>query len=140
MLNIAGLAIGLAVSIIIFLYLRSELSYDTSVPDHNRIYRIESQFELDGKKERLAGTSQGLGPMLHQEFDYIENYTRLYHIEENVLFKNDRHRFYEENIAIADSNFFQVFNLPFIYGEAGKSLNDPYTMVVTRSFATQIFW
>src|SRR5690606_21534254 len=96
-LNIIGLAIGLAVSIIIFLYLSSELSYDTSVSNYKEIYRIQSEYKLNDEKERFAGTSLGLGPLLHKEFPYLESYTRLHHIDVNVLFKHNDKRHYEEN-------------------------------------------
>lgn len=139
LLNITGLAIGLAVSIIIFLYLRSELSYDTSVPNYKQIYRIQSEYKLNNEKERFAGTSLGLGPLLLHEYSYLENYTRLHHIEVNVLFQHQDKRFYEENIAIADSNFFDVFEIPFIYGNPQAALHKPNQIVVTRSFASRYF-
>ncbi len=138
-LNIIGLAIGLAVSIIIFLYLRSELSYDTNVPNHKRIYRVQSDYKLNDEKERFAGTSLGLGPLLKEEYGYIDNYTRLHHIDVNVLFKHRDRRFYEENIVIADSNFFEVFELPFVFGNAEDALSKPQRIVVTRTFAERYF-
>lgn len=138
-LNILGLAIGLAVSIIIYLYLQSELSYDTNVDGYRGVYRIESEFDLNKKREQFAGTSLSLGPLLAEEFDYINNYTRLHHIEVNVLFQYHDKRFYEENIAVADSQFFEVFDVPFVEGSHDRCLSEPYTMVVTRSFAKKYF-
>lgn len=138
-LNILGLAIGLAVSIIIYLYLKSELGYDKNVPGYHQIYRVESEFNLNNKHEEFAGTSLSLGPMLAQELPYINQYTRLHHIEVNVLFTYQDKRFYEEDIAVADSNFFDVFQIPFIRGEGLHCLKKPYTMVVTESFAKRYF-
>lgn len=138
-LNIVGLAIGLAVSIIIYLYLQDELRYDTNVPEYRNIYRIESEFDLNNKREQFAGTSLSLGPMLSKEFPYINNYTRLHHIEVNVLFKHSDKRFYEENIAVADSNFFDVFRIPFMEGDREDCLSEPYSMVVTQSFSKRYF-
>lgn len=138
-LNILGLAIGLAVSIIIYLYLQSETSYDTNVEGYRNVYRIESEFDLNNKREQFAGTSLSLGPLLAEEFDYVNNYTRLHHIEVNVLFQYQDKRFYEENIAVADSQFFEIFDVPFLDGEHKNCLADPYTMVVTRSFAERYF-
>lgn len=138
-LNIVGLALGLGVSIIIYLYLQSELRYDTSVPDYRNIYRIESEFDLNDRREQFAGTSLSLGPMLKSEYPYINGYTRLHHIEVNVLFKYRDKRFYEENIAVADSQFFDVFAIDFISGNPDGCLSRPYTMVVTESFARRYF-
>ena len=138
-LNIAGLAIGLAVSIIIYLYLQSEWKYDTSVPDYRSVYRVESEFDLNNKREQFAGTSLSLGPLLKEEFRYINHYTRLHHIEVNVLFKYKDKRYYEEDIAVADRYFFEVFGVPFVEGEREGCLDDPYMMVVTKSFARRYF-
>ncbi len=139
LLNITGLAIGLAVSIIIFLYLRSELSYDTSISNYKEIYRIQSEYKLNDEKERFAGTSLGLGPLLYSEFPYLKNYTRIHHIDVNVLFKHNDRRFYEENIAIADSNYFRVFEIPLVYGDRENALSELYSIVVSRSFARRYF-
>lgn len=138
-LNILGLAIGLAVSIIIYLYLQSEVSYDTNVEGYRNVYRIESEFDLNNKREQFAGTSLSLGPLLEEEFDYVNNYTRLHHIEVNVLFQYQDRRFYEENIAVADSHFFEIFDVPFTLGNKEGCLSKPYTMVVTQSFAERYF-
>jgi putative ABC transport system permease protein len=109
------------------------------VPNHERIYRVQSDYKLSDEKERFAGTSLGLGPLLADEYDYIDNYTRLHHIDVNVLFKNGSRRFYEENIVIADSNFFNVFEIPFLHGLPQQALNRPGCIVVTQSFAKRYF-
>lgn len=139
MLNVVGLALGMGVSIIIFMYLKSELTYDEHFPDHQKIYRVESEFKLSDQLEKFASTGHGLGPLLFKEHSYIETFTRLMHIDENVLFKYGDVRLYEDKIIVADSNFFDVFKLPFQSGQPEGCLNKAYQMVVTRSFSERYF-
>ncbi len=139
LLNITGLALGLAVSIIIFLYLYSELKYDTTLNDYKQVYRIQSEYKLNNEIERFAGTSLGLGPLLSEEFSYMKNYTRLHHIDVNVLFRCGSIENYEENVAVADSNFFRVFDIEILQGEKENLLNKPQQIVVSQSFAQRYF-
>ena len=138
-LNLAGLAIGLAVSIIVYLYVQDQLNYDEYVADHKHIYRINAQFELDQQYEQVAGTSLSLGPLLAQDFNYIKGYTRFLHYDYNVMFRFGEEEHFEENIAVADSNFFKVFTYPFIEGTATGSLSRPQSIVITKSFAQRYF-
>lgn len=138
-MNVVGLGIGLAVSIVILLYLKSELEYDQQVPEYENIYRIQSGFEIDGQLENFAGSGRALGPLLKRKFNYINQYTRLFHIENNVLFKRGDIRRYQGDIAVADSNYFNVFKVPFIHGSASSALCDSNSIVVTETFAQSYF-
>jgi putative ABC transport system permease protein len=64
LINVAGLAIATACCLILGLYLRSELTYDQSHEEHQRIFRVVNEFEINGKLDRFAQTSPALGPML----------------------------------------------------------------------------
>ncbi len=138
-LNIVGLAIALSVSIVVFLYLKSELSYDEHYPGHEKIFRVHSDFILNDQEQRVPLSSVSLGPMLKADFPYIKNFTRLDHIEANILFKYRDRKYYENNIAIADSSYFEVFELDFIEGNKKTALNKPHSIVVSESFARRYF-
>lgn len=138
-LNVVGLAIGLAVSIIIFMYLQSELTYDKHIANYKEIYRVHSEFLINDERENFATSGMTMGPMLQDEFDYIEGYTRLFHIDYNVLFKYREKRIYENQVAVADSQFFRVFQIPFLQGDPDTALLHPRQMVVTKSFANRYF-
>lgn len=138
-LNVVGLAIGLAVSIVIFMYLQSELTYDKNISNYKEVYRVHSEFIVNDEVENFATSGMTLGPMLVQEYDYIEGSSRLFHIDYNVLFKYREKRIYENHIAVADSQFFRVFEIPFLRGNADTALLKPRRMVVTESFASRYF-
>ena len=74
LLNVSGLAIGLAVSIVVYLYVQDELNYDEHFPGFRKIYRVNAQFELDAQSEQVAGnqpwswTASGQRLSLYQKF------------------------------------------------------------------------
>lgn len=139
LLNVSGLAIGLAVSIVVYLYVQDELNYDEHFPGFRNIYRVNAQFELDAQSEEVAGTSLGLGPLLARDYPYIRNFTRFLHYDYNVMFRHGTQEHFEDNIAVADSSFFHVFRMDFVEGSALKALAEPRSIVITESFASRYF-
>lgn len=137
-LNLAGLAIGLSCSAFIMLYVLDEYSFDRHYPDHERIYRLESDFSVAGREQHVAKTAFPLGPALQREFPVIENVTRLLPVREAFLRYKEK-KFDEENVFFADSSFFSVFMSDFICGEGAAALTEPNTIVLTRSVAEKYF-
>lgn len=138
-LNLGGLAIGLAVSIIVALYLHDEFTYDQHWLDHKRIYRLNSEFNLNGDQEQYGGTGFGMAQLMQSHFDEVEAATHIFHIENSIFFKTDSLRQYEDRVAIADSNFFRVFERPFLYGDPAKALTEPRSIVLSETFAQRYF-
>jgi len=138
-LNLGGLAIGLAVSIIVALYLNGEFTYDQHWKDHERIYRVTSQFQLEGQIEEYGGSGEAMSMLLKEHFEEVEASTHLYHLKNSIFFRTDSLRQYEDQVAIADSSFFLVFNVPFIAGDAEHALCQPRSVVLTSSFAKRFF-
>ncbi len=139
LLNVMGLAIGLGVCIIVFLYLRSEITYDQHIPNYKEIYRVSSVFRVDEQLEEYGGAGVGLAPLLEREFPYVEGTTRLIHINESVLFKRPGVQAGNAGVALADRNYFRVFELPFLAGNPDNALSKPQSIVITRSFAEKYF-
>lgn len=133
------MGLGLGVSLIIYLYLYSELTYDSHFPNHQEIYRLSCDFEINEQQESYAGSGYSMGPMLEEEYDFIEASTRLIHIDESVLFKRGELKLGEADVALADSNFFKVFELEFISGNANTALSKPRSIVITQSFSQKYF-
>lgn len=138
LLNLFGLAFGLACCILIFLYLKSELTYDHHHSNFERIYRATSIFTIEGVPDHLALASMGFAPLAKEEFPEIEAYTRMRAIGQR-LFKVGDKSFYEENIWLADSSVFEVFDLPFVYGGPDGALRDLNAILLTKSMARKYF-
>ena len=137
-INIIGLAIGLACTILIGLYVQNELSYDKAHEKYNRIYRLESHFTINETDDYFAATAFPLAVALKLENPEVEEYVRFTPMDNN-LFEYEGKKFFEDNIYFADSTVFNVFTHKFIAGSPDEALLEPNSMVLTENFARKIF-
>lgn len=138
-INVLGLAMGLAVCLLIFLYVQDERSYDTFFTDADQIHRVRALFEAQQVKSEEARLAYPAADLLANDFPEIEHSVRLISIGESPLFVQEEQRFYEENFFFADSNFFAVFDVPFRYGDPSTALAEPASIVITTSVAQKYF-
>ena len=139
MINIAGLAAGLACFILIALYVADELSYDHFNEKASRIYRINSDIVFGGNKLHMAVTADPMGTALKKDYPEVEQYARIYASSGAKLVKKGNTFINEQNVAHADSTLFDVFTLPAISGDTKNALNEPNTVVITESTAKKYF-
>src|SRR5690348_3100286 len=138
-INITGLAIGLACFLLIALYVMDELSYDRFYPNADRIYRINSDIKFGGANLHMAVTSDMMGQLLKKDYPQVEQYTRIYTFSGDKLIKKGNEYINEKKIANVDSTFFDVFQLPVIEGDIKHALDEPNTVVLTESSAKKYF-
>jgi putative ABC transport system permease protein len=136
-INILGLAIGLAASIIIFLWVNDELSYDMFHEDAGRIYRVERDMTLDDGRLEVSITSSPLGPQMVSDYPEIEKFVRLARTDVMVedIFRNQN----KEQMLYADSSFFDIFSFNLINGDPVSCLKEPFTVVISRKYAQKYF-
>lgn len=139
LINIVGMTIGLAASILILLFVLDELSFDKFHKDSDRIYRISVQGKIQGPEIHAAVSCNPIGPTLVKELPGVEQYTRMFRFGGDPLVRYEDKSFVEDGFVYADSTFFDIFTVRFIAGNAGKSLNRPNTLVITRSIAMKYF-
>lgn len=139
LINIAGLASGLACFILIALYVADELSYDRFNKKADRIYRIHGDIVFGGNKLRLAVASDPMGAALKKDYPQVEEYVRFFNSQGSKLIKKGNEFINENNVAHADSTLFDVFTLPVIAGDAKTALNEPNTVVISESAAKKYF-
>lgn len=138
LLNIAGLTVGLTTFIFIFIYVSDELTYDKHHDNHDRIYRLESNFTIGTKHDRFAIVPIPMAPALQLEYPEIESIVRFADID-NVLIKIGDKEFYEDDFYFTDSTIFNVFSHKLIVGDLEGSLTEPNTAVLTRSIANKYY-
>ncbi len=136
--NILGLATGLTAALLILFYLQDELSYDKHYRNHERIYRLESTFILNGNPDKYATFPIPLGPALKEEIPEIIGLARVHLMQEQFFRYGDR-KFYENRFAFADSTHFDVFSHEFIRGNPSTCLTEPNSIVLTESTALRYF-
>jgi putative ABC transport system permease protein len=139
LINIIGMTLGLASSILILLYVLDELSFDKFNKDSDRIYRISVLGKIQGPEIRAAVSCVPIGPTLVKELPGVEQYTRLFPFGGDPLVRFEDKSFVENGFLYVDSTFFDVFTARFVAGNAGKALNRPNTLVITRSIAMKYF-
>ena len=137
-LNIFGLALGLAVSIIILLYVQSDLTFDKHHEKWDQVYRIESKFYIPPKNDEFALTSQALAETMKMEFPEIQAFTRVQSAGQ-ILFRIDDNSFYVDDMYFADSAMFRLFTHEFIQGDPETALVEPRSLVLTESTAKRLF-
>lgn len=138
LINIMGLAIGMACCLFVLLYIADEWSYDRFHRDPANIFRIGLQGKLGGQEIKTASSCPPLAAAMMQEIPGIEEATRL-NKWNDVIFKYEDKAFTEDNILFADSNFFQFFNFKLLSGDAATALREPNSIVLTPALATKYF-
>jgi putative ABC transport system permease protein len=138
-LNVAGLAIGMAACLLIALYVRHELSYDTYHPAADRLYRVAIDIQSQAGNRVFAKTSAPLAAALQKDFPQVEKVTRLNKQNSQLVSYGPGKSFYENNFYLADPSIFEVFTLPLLKGNSQTVLNRPGTLVITEELAKKYF-
>jgi len=138
LLNLLGLAVGITATILIFIYIQDQLTYDKHNQNFERIYRLEGDFFISEKQDLTAITQIPLGPTLKDDYPEIVEQARILP-RRDFYFKRDEDSFKEDSIMLADSTLFKVFTVSFIAGDPNTCLADPFTMVISRSLANKYF-
>jgi putative ABC transport system permease protein len=135
--NLTGLATGLASVILIFLHVSSEYSYDAWLPDNENIYRIDTVETVPGQEPiEIARAPGPIREALLKDFPEIEDVTRAYLAPLTVV--RDGQPF-NEDILIADANFFSLLGLPFHAGVADQALLGPASVVLSERAVSKYF-
>ena len=136
-LNIFGLSIGMAISIIGLLYVFNELSYDRFNKNADRIHRIAVE-ALSGTTEIYQTyTAAAYTQALYDEYSEIEKITRIASWDFEFEYQNKK--FIENDVFIVDSTFFDIFTIPVVVGKPDRLLNEPNCVVLTESTAKKYF-
>lgn len=142
-LNLSGLAIGLACSILIFLYVNDELSYDRFHEKSDRIYRMVEHFEDEGNGEHSASQPFPTGPTLQSEYPTeVVQAVRLFNFQSPTLALSNKEAdkaFNESRVFFADSTFLDVFDFNLISGNQETALDNPNSILITASMARKYF-
>lgn len=138
-INITGLAIGLASCLLIALFLYHELSYDRFHEASPNIYRINTIYtDNSGTATPMANTPPALVPQTRGTFPEVRRSTQLRYTMRTLLERDDQ-RFYENRGFYADSLFLEMFTFPLASGDPNTALDHPRSVVLTQETATKYF-
>ncbi len=143
LINILGLSIGLATSLLIFLYVINEWNYDSFNSKSEQLFRVIQTMESENNVEEEASTPFLLGPVLDAEFpDLIEKSVRFYNLQETShTFRNKQKgvSFTETNFYFVDSTFFDLFSANLIRGNPSEVLKNPGSLVISEELSEKYF-
>ena len=136
-INIIGLSIGLACTMLIVLYVKDELSFDRFFANSSRTYRILNQtMDPMGNVHRMGITGYFQGPHFAARVPAIQSFVRVQHSYREIKTNQDVQ---PQQVALADFNFFAVFSFRFLYGDPASCLLRPNSIVLTESVARKQF-
>ena len=135
-INIIGLAIGMACSLLLLLWVTHELSYDRFHANADDLYRVVQEVRFSDHTTTWAVTQGQLGPHLKEDFPEVINYTR-FALNRFLLTHGDKN--FDETLVLADGTMFDMFSLPLVSGDPSTALSSPASIVLTEGAVEKYF-
>ncbi|MCD6329074.1 MAG: ABC transporter permease [Candidatus Cloacimonetes bacterium] len=138
LINILGLSIGMAVCILIMLYVSYEYSYDKFHEDHENIYRVQFNIYHHGElKVECAAAVPAVGPAMKDNFPEVLEYCRAFPTSGIISYEDKSFR--EDDIQVVGPTFITMLSFPLIKGDTETALVGPNKAVITESTARKLF-
>ena len=140
-INILGLATGMAVCLLIVLFVQSELSFDKQHTKAENIYRIALERSYPGRSTSYAIIPQSIGGAIKTEYPEVLESTRLFNLggNGNFFLRIGEKTFEENRVLAADSNFFRVFTCKILHGDPATALEKTHSVVLNETTAKKYF-
>jgi putative ABC transport system permease protein len=138
LINITGLAIGMACCILISIWVLDELSYDRFHDKADSLYRVEENQDYSGRNYHVNVTPYPLAPALKEEIPDIQDATRYVYAGGRLL-RYEEKAFFESNIRAVDPSFLHMFAFPLLQGDKETALNSPHSLLLTEEMAEKYF-
>lgn len=133
LINIVGLAIGMACCILIFLYVWDELNFDRYHEHADRIYRLERKGRFQDRDYHSASTAYPMGPALANDYPEILQTVRF--APHPTLVRNQKNTYLHERLFFTDANVFDAFSFSLVKGYPNTALVEPNSIVLTETMA-----
>ncbi|WP_192350739.1 ABC transporter permease [Algoriphagus sp. Y33] len=137
-INILGLSVGVAVCLVISLFVINELSYDTHFKDADRIYRVKGDIIFGGNHWKMIEAPAPMAAALVDDFPEVEASVH-FRARGSYLVKREEENIKEHTVIWASRDFFKVFDIPMLAGNSERALTEPNTMAISESAAKKYF-
>ena len=138
-LNITGLAVGMACTILILLWVRFEFSFDRYHENAGRIFRLATDFHFGAFQGKYASSNHPAGPTLQRDYPEVEKAVRFHAVWGGSLVRYKNRHFVEQQLYYADPTVFDVFTLPLLRGDPASALTTAYAVVISETMAAKYF-
>jgi len=136
-INVLGLSIGIACSLLIALFVINELSFDQFHTQKENIYRVNLHGKIGGQEAHVSSTASPVGPTMVQDIPEVEKFTRYNSYGSSSIKYKDQS--FNEYFVLVDSTFFNIFSILLRQGDISNVLNAPYQAVISSSASKRIF-
>lgn len=136
-INIFGLAAGLACCLLISEFVYDELSYDKYPQNASQIYRVGIYSTGNGQVVTFPTVDVAVGAGIKNAFPEVQSFTRLLQQGEDYITYEDKK--FRERFVFVDSNFLEIFSIPFLEGNTKTALTQPNSVVISKAFAKKYF-
>ena len=139
-INILGLAVGIAASVLVMLYVVDELGYDRFHKNADRVHRITADWSNKGdSKIHQLGTPWILAKTIRDKYPQVEALTQITGPLGDIVLRKGELALKETEVFAADASFFDVFSFPLVKGDSRTALRDPNAIVLSESLAAKVF-
>lgn len=138
LINISGLALGMACCTLIALTVLNEIYFNTFHENTDRIFCVGNYQTFEGNVWHISATPALLAPSMEEEFPEVECATRYTGIGQCLVHHGER-SFFENRIYFVDPSFLRMFTFPLMKGDTKTALEDPHSIVISRRMADKYF-
>ncbi len=143
-INILGLAVGIAAGVLIFLVIQFETSFDNFHKKKDSIYRLATEFHNQDGVDYTAGVSFPVARQLRVDFLQLKEVASIFRMGEGQIIiqnhaTNQQKKLHEHNIFYAEPEFFNMFDFEWLAGNANTALTEPNSVVLTQEVAEKYF-
>ncbi|GAO43300.1 ABC transporter permease [Flavihumibacter petaseus] len=138
-ITIGGLTLGLAIGLLILLWVKDEKSYDTFAANGRQIYKLENMAGTGSSRQLWTNTNAAIGPLGVNAFPQIQSQVRTTYDYTHSIFRFENKSFQEDYKFFVDSNYFRFMNFPLVAGDPEKPFTDNQSIVLSRRMAEKYF-
>jgi len=138
-INILGLALGLTVTVLVFLFITDETSYEKHWSGYDRVYRTGIKADMMGQKMDAPISPSPMANTFRTEFTDVETATRINTVNQEIMVRYQQTKVYIQKGVYADSSFFKVFDYTFVHGDPNTALKEDNAIVLTEESARKLF-
>lgn len=138
-INILGLALGLTVTVLVFLFIIDETSYEKHWSGYERVYRTGIKADMMGQKMDAPISPSPMANTFRTEFTDVEAATRINIVSQEIMLRYEQTKVYIQKGVYADSSFFKIFDYTFVHGDPNTALKEDNAIVLTEESARKLF-
>ena len=136
-INILGLALGIASSVLIMLWIADEMGHELMHENADHIMQLHKEYSMGGQPQINPSLPMPLAPSLIEDFPEISEAVRV--VPQRPVIRYGEETYIENSICATDPAYFRVFSFVFIQGDPSTALIEPYSMVISREKAEKYF-